>query len=184
MRKKSLLTAAILLLPALIFTSTAFAFTFTGHKWPKSVNSTYNVYVKYATTNTTYKAAFDTAVSDWNSAQSKIKFNLSALNTSTFSTVGTQNVDDPSMYGACITYVSPGTTSTSYFTADINIGNPSVVNFPQTRRSTTGHELGHALGLGHSSAPVTAIMNSSRNRENVYLPQTDDKNGINTLYPK
>ncbi|ANY70331.1 hypothetical protein BBD42_30415 [Paenibacillus sp. BIHB 4019] len=183
MRKKSLLTAMPFILLALLFTSTAFAYTFTGHKWPKSANNSYNVYVKYATANTAYKAAFDSAAADWNSAQSKIKFNLSALNTSTLSKVGTQNVDDPSMYGVCITYVSPGTTSTSYFTADINIGNPAVANQSNTRRSAAGHELGHALGLGHTPLLVKAIMNSSRDRETIYTPQTDDKNGLNALYP-
>ncbi|SFE87446.1 Matrixin [Paenibacillus algorifonticola] len=183
MRKKSLLTVTTLILMTFIFTSSALAYSFTGHTWSKTNGNTYNVSVKYATTNTTYRAAFDSAVSDWNSSQSKIKFNLSALNVSSLNKVGTQDVDNPSLYGVCITYPISGTAKISYFTADLNIGNPNVVNYSKTRRSTAGHELGHALGLDHVSVLVTAIMNSSRDRETVYTPQTDDINGVNALYP-
>jgi Matrixin len=49
------------------------------------------------------------------------------------------------------------------------------------RRSTSGHELGHALGLDHSTGAV--LMNDARNRDQVFSPKTDDINGVNSIYP-
>lgn len=48
-------------------------------------------------------------------------------------------------------------------------------------RSITGHELGHGLGLGHSTE--YSIMNTSRDRYTLYTPQQDDRNGLNAIYP-
>jgi Matrixin len=49
------------------------------------------------------------------------------------------------------------------------------------RRSTSGHELGHALGLDHTAN--TALMNDKRDRAAVYTPMTEDINGIKAVYP-
>ncbi len=48
-------------------------------------------------------------------------------------------------------------------------------------RRVTGHELGHGLGLGHSN--FWAIMNTNSPLTGPYLPQTDDLNGLNSMYP-
>jgi hypothetical protein len=49
------------------------------------------------------------------------------------------------------------------------------------RRSTAGHEWGHALGLDHVGG--SALMNDVRNRDTIYVPQSDDIKGIQALYP-
>ncbi len=49
----------------------------------------------------------------------------------------------------------------------------------------SGHELGHALGLGHSEYDNSLMepYNSVRwGTYGIYYPQQDDINGINTLY--
>jgi len=182
MRKKTVLITSTILIMILCFTSSVNAYTFTGQRWPKVIGSTYTIYVKYATSNANYRAAFDSAVSDWNNAQDKIQFSLSSLHVSTLSTVGVQNVDDPSLFGSCTWHWVPGTNTISYFQAVLNTYNSDIVNKTKTRRSTAGHELGHALGLGHVDPPYNAIMNSSRNRETLYTPQKDDIDGVKALY--
>jgi hypothetical protein len=49
------------------------------------------------------------------------------------------------------------------------------------RRSTSGHELGHALGLDHTAN--AALMNDARDRATIYTPTTEDINGIKAMYP-
>lgn len=44
--------------------------------------------------------------------------------------------------------------------------------------ATAAHEVGHTLGLGHSTS--AAVMNPSYSYSS---PQTDDVNGLNALYP-
>ncbi|MFE3575775.1 matrixin family metalloprotease [Lysinibacillus sp. NPDC059133] len=93
--------------------------------------------------------------------------------------VGTQNVDDPPLYGT--TFALNG--SSLYFNVTINIDNLKIVSNATIRRSTAVHELGHGLGLSHEKPPVNAVMNSSRDRTITYILQTDDIKGINTKYP-
>lgn len=50
------------------------------------------------------------------------------------------------------------------------------------KRSVASHELGHHIGIRHSSVSQ-AVMNQDRNRESIYSPQTDDICGVNHRYP-
>lgn len=57
------------------------------------------------------------------------------------------------------------------------------------RISVATHELGHAIGLGHSNPPLcngVPVMYYSTDRYvqcGIYTPQQDDVNGLNHLYP-
>lgn len=48
------------------------------------------------------------------------------------------------------------------------------------KQSVMSHEIGHAFGLDHSTA--TAIMNHSRDRNTVYIMQSDDISGLNASW--
>ena len=66
------------------------------------------------------------------------------------------------------------------FTADINSGNTNITA-TNVARSTANHEFGHVAGLNDLTSG-TAIMNVNRARGTIYIPQTDDKNGIDNIY--
>lgn len=177
----ALIVVVFMLFPVL--TASGAGYAFTGQKWDKVNYQTLTLKVKYSTIiSNSAKTAFDSAVSDWNSAQSKIKFELSAANTTSQNIVTTQYSEDQSLYGDCDVYYNTSTNKIQYFVAKINIGNNSVNNTAKIARSAAVHELGHAMGLDHVFPPYLAIMNSSRDRETVYIPQKNDKDGINSLY--
>lgn len=161
------------------------AYNLETYQWNKPLGSTLNVAVKYNTSNNTYRSAFDTAVSDWNSSQSKINYNLSALNVNASNFVGTETIADQSLYGdTLVSSTNTGTTNfINYFQAKINIGNDAVVTKTNTRRSAAVHELGHTLSLTHTPILTLSVMQPQRDREKVYTPQTDDINGVNARYP-
>lgn len=66
--------------------------------------------------------------------------------------------------------VFPNLTGNTYLTAD------------QKRQGTVAHEFGHAMGLAHSNNNMYVIMCQLASGRRVYLPMTDDANGINSLY--
>ncbi|MBO0589615.1 MULTISPECIES: matrixin family metalloprotease [unclassified Sporosarcina] len=177
MNKNLILSVLLVMILFFISATTTNAYSFNTRNWPKKPLQPYTVTLQYTTTNSTYKSTFTTAVSDWNSAQSKIKYVLT--DNIAPNKVGTENVDDPSLYGTC--YALNG--SSLYFNAVINIGNPQIVNNSLTRRSAAVHELGHGIGLGHETPPVLSVMNSQRDRTKVYIPQQDDIQGVNMKYP-
>ncbi len=49
------------------------------------------------------------------------------------------------------------------------------------KQSVICHELGHAVGLGEGDVPI-AVMRQTRNRELIYTPKTDDKQGANASW--
>lgn len=50
------------------------------------------------------------------------------------------------------------------------------------RRSVAGHEWGHALGLDDDNPGSGSLMDQSRDRNTIYVPQVDDRSGINAQY--
>lgn len=178
---KSVRVISIVVLLFSLSVSIVSAYNLNPWSWPKQFGQTYTVYVKYDTSDAYIRASWDTAVSDWNSEQSKIKFDLSSSNFSTLSTVGTMSDPDQSYYGSAFT--SRPNNVISYFSLYLNTGNTTIVNNGIVRRSTANHELGHGMGIADiTSGPVLAVMNIGRDRTKIYLPQQDDKNAVNTKY--
>lgn len=86
-------------------------------------------------------------------------------------------------YGVYIPLTHSSTQTTS-FKIQLNSKNINSVatNFDNFVQSTMTHELGHALGINDRSGS-TYIMGSSRDRNSLTTPQTDDINGVNAMWP-
>jgi len=122
------------------------------------------------------KSAWQSAVSDWKSKQSKVEFLYSS---SSDSKLHSFHSVDKGLYGE-MRWTSDFLKFVTKFNGYIN-NNANNITTTNVARSTANHELAHAMGLDHVSG--TSVMNSSRNRATIYLPQTDDVNGINARYP-
>lgn len=181
LRGKNFLKILNLALISLIIfnTSIVAAYTTTGQKWkgssyPIKVTYTWGSYLD--TPGTVCRDAFEKALSAWNSKQSKISFSYSS---SSSNILNTEHISDDSKYGDTDWSYDTSTNYIAYFKAYINADNGEITD-PNVAESAGCHELGHSIGLSHSTE--TAIMNSDRDREKIYVPQTDDLNGIKAIY--
>lgn len=71
-------------------------------------------------------------------------------------------------------------TKTKIVTKYAGYLNDYAIKNSKVAQSTGVHELGHALGLDHNNN--VSIMNSSRDRKKIISPQTDDINGVKSIY--
>lgn len=122
------------------------------------------------------KSAWQSAVSDWKGKQSKVEFVYSS---SSDSKLHSFHSTDKSLYGE-MRWNTDLLGFVTKFNGYIN-NNATNITTTNVARSTANHELAHAMGLDHVSG--TSIMNSSRDRTKIYVPQIDDVNGINARYP-
>ena len=127
----------------------------------------------------TWRQTFTTSVSDWNAAVTKPQYYESSTSVNQFDSYTAQ--DGLYGYAAVSCFVNPYQMAS--FTAKANSEYGPSYNWDASfMRSVTGHEMGHGLGLWHSTVSPS-IMNSSRNRYVTFNPQTDDINGIGSMYP-
>ncbi|PMB01483.1 hypothetical protein CEN49_27555 [Fischerella thermalis CCMEE 5273] len=121
-----------------------------------------------------HKDGFQQALTDWNGAQSKRRFKNGG--SSAPGALDSYKSESDYLNGKAIYYHDSRKCITSWV-AKLNSINTKTYTHS---RSTGNHELGHILGLAHTNN--RAIMNTKRNRNEIYRPQTDDINGINNLY--
>ena len=121
--------------------------------------------------------AWSNAMYDWNHAQDHFTYDYSSNSDNTLDYV---NIASSTLYGNIQVNYNSSTGIINYFKANINKGN-SKIHYQNRARSAASHELGHSLGLAHSSNS-SAIMYKHRNRSSIYKPQTDDLNGITEIY--
>lgn len=127
---------------------------------------------------TVIRNAWESAINDWASASSCNFYDSSNSANELNSFYETSS----SLYGR--TGLSYDITSEAIyiasFDAKINAGN-SNISTRNVARSAANHEFGHLLGLNDLSSG-TAIMNNNRDRTTIYIPQTDDINGVAAVY--
>lgn len=124
-----------------------------------------------------WQIKFNESISDWNT--STVRPDL-VENSGSPNTLDSYSAVDNN-YGVATVTCSGSTMLSFVAKANSNYG-PSYNWDGNFMRSVTGHELGHGLGLDHSTS--TAIMNTSRDRYTIYVPQVDDTSGIAALYPQ
>lgn len=136
------------------------------YRWGSNLGSSTNI----------WRVAFQNGINNWNTRPTKPRFVLGS--SSAPNVINTYSANDGA-YGYCQAYtdgagkmvgsdIMGNTYTTSGFTSVM-------------RQSTAGHELGHSIGLAHSTV-TPALMNTSRNRSTTYTAQTDDVNGVNYMY--
>jgi len=119
--------------------------------------------------------AWESGVNDWSSASG---FNFYEFSSSV--NVLNSWFESSSTYYGRYTVTYNRFNEVTKFTADINSGNTNITA-TNVARSVANHEFGHIAGLDDITSG-TAIMNVNRARGTIFIPQTDDKNGINAIY--
>lgn len=175
-KRMSLLIVIIILLFCL---NRVFAYSLSSYKWE---GTSYPIYLTYMlgdnidSGDSVISLAFKTAISDWNNAQNRIYFSKAS---SSKNVLNSYYLSSTSEYGYCDISYNTSTKYINYFLANVNAGNPNITG-NNVARSVANHELGHGVGLDHSTK--TAVMNTARNRTTIYIPQVDDINGMYAQY--
>ncbi|WP_047980140.1 matrixin family metalloprotease [Ornithinibacillus contaminans] len=151
------------------FSHTAKAYSLKGWHWPGNMT--------YATTSSFIEidASWIDAVNVWNRRQDHRTINYNA-NSSNHLT--DEYTTSSSRYGVMSTWSTDGEVYRFY--GRLNRSMYDIKNNSRVRQSTAIHELGHSLGLGHTSS--YAIMNTSRDRRELIEPTFDDLNGMDAIY--
>ncbi|MUT68770.1 hypothetical protein [Paenibacillus sp. NEAU-GSW1] len=127
-----------------------------------------------------YSQAMANGIAAWNDADTDVSFVYQSDSTKA------NIIFRQDTYGANIgwyarTQNKPVHTSGTYTKTDIDFNSSAMDGLSVTgRKGTSGHELGHAIGLDHVSQS-TQIMSVSGIRQ-VSVPGSDDKAGANALY--
>jgi len=140
-------------------------------------SATYKLDFGYSRYNSTWTNRISAAVSSWNSTSTPVWITNDGTSSNK---VYAANYAD-SWYGL----YTPSTNwlgSVTSFNIKLNSRtlNADASNWDHFVESTTVHEIGHSLSLDHNNN--TSIMNSGRDRNTMYKPQTDDINGVNAYY--
>lgn len=121
------------------------------------------------------KTTWQTAMGDWTVASST-RFGYVTTSVNTFNTMYEKST---SLYGETTITHSGGYVTK--FDANLNMGHSDISMYDTVARSTANHEIGHILGLADQTV-VTCIMDVTRDRKVVLVPQPDDKRGIRIMY--
>lgn len=126
-------------------------------------------------------SAWASSISHWNSVQAKVDFDSAIGDADIF--LSSANIDYVDWDGICTRYYSGGYIDNAI--ARLNEHYTEGYTPVNKRRSVSGHELGHSIGLGEGNYPDSLMEQFTPTRwgtYGIYSPQQDDINGINTLY--
>jgi len=154
----------------------ASAYTTSGYKWASKTI----YYAIHSSVTGVNSVAYASAISDYQ-YNTNVTLYASPSNTVYLNVTSESSVD---WDGLMSPYGSGG-----YYSEVFCYLNTSYTAFYEAnkRLSVAAHEVGHALGLGDLGTSSTSLMNGYTyyryeiNR--VYVTQSDDRNGVNYLYP-
>jgi hypothetical protein len=183
-RLLSALAAAVTLV--LVLSAPAFAYHLEGPCWSnqRSSGCCATFYTQYASTfYSGDKAGFDNARSAWNGSSANVLFYSGS------SPITVDDTDNASVSWDGITnhhWTACGFLwlSRCFDYAHVLLNYHFTKNdSASTTKGIAAHELGHAIGLDHTSGCVLMTpYTSTRNSCGIYGPVSDDINGVNSLY--
>ncbi|SFU53694.1 Matrixin [Clostridium sp. DSM 8431] len=180
MKKRRLLLSAVLSATAAfcIGTANVQAYELTGQKWADKTIKYY-----YTGSNSTASKAFKAAASQWNN-----KSNASFKSSSSNYAVTCTEVANPDVDWDGNTTWTYYTDSNTTYMAEVYLNTSMPAwNDSKALQSVAVHEFGHVLGLAHNTGkfimnPYTFGSGSRYEDYKLTTPQTDDINGVNSLY--
>lgn len=189
MLKKSKVVHSLLFFIVFLFTLGSYAFAYNNAdnmcgKWssPGSIK-----YKFIAGTPSDYRTIFATAVVGYNNTGTKVDLSLDTTST-TGNLFGIYDEEGTNM-GRAHMYCAPFTSTASSGDAGLNNlwfynyspGPPNYYTKGDLQINTALHEIGHFIGLGHSTVSPTVMW--ATGLYNDTTPLQDDIDGINAMYP-
>lgn len=154
--------------------TSAAAYSTTGCKWANGPNVTYWINMGSGTNRTAAQAT----LTSWSTLTD---VNLSSSGSSNFSI--TSKNDGASGYDGRTTWLCLlGVTTSAESWVNTHYTSSYVL---RKIEAVYSHEVGHGLGLGHGSNNAVIMYTCAAcvyNIHGYYWPQTDDRNGMNSLY--
>lgn len=147
-------------------------------RWPHNVGTYTGISYKWGnrlqTPGTLWRIAFESAISDWSGAPTKLYFYYSSSGTTIFNTYSMQ--DGRGGY-ASIACSGSTTTGVSVFgNVYYDPGNNNI------RHAYAGHETGHAQSIGHIACCEIALMGNNPDPNIYFTPQQIDIALVNQIY--
>ncbi|WP_054957897.1 matrixin family metalloprotease [Paenibacillus dakarensis] len=185
MKSKTKLMHILVFMIVLSFTFSSYALAYNNENnmcgtWKSPGNIEYKF---IGDTPSDYKNIFARAVVGWNDTPTKIGLSHDYTLT-TANVFGIYNEEGSNM-GRAFLYCKPFTSEASSGNAGLN--NLWFYNYSGSKNktnlqiNTALHEIGHFIGLGHSTVPPTVM--SAYGLYTDTIPLKDDINGINAMYP-
>lgn len=121
-----------------------------------------------------WKSAYNISATDWTSATNRVEYRYSLAADNTFNMYYRPATPEA---GYTLWYCS----GSAMIKIDVWINDAHDPGTLNLRRNYVGHELGHGIGLGHSTVYPSLMGPNDPNIH--YLPQQDDINGVYAIFP-
>lgn len=163
----------------------AHAYSLWGYYWP---NMSGVRYCNYASGNSA--TAFNNAVNAWNSSSAPVVYTQNCTNTDVelvSDNYGNTGWDGLTRVYATGSQTCNGWTQWTLVDTDMNTYYTDTSSYDNgARQSVATHEMGHAIGLQHSTALAVMIADTGTrwSSHHIDTPQSDDVNGVTAIYNK